>query len=165
MCTNPPPTQLAPNNSLPPSPSPKILLILSILLPSPITSTYPTIFLTFFCPTNTMSQPIVPLMPTCGDCVAPQFNPTKPHKLCQFFKGLKLQYTQSYVVDEEEMKGHALWFVDCNTMELWEILPEFTNMTTDELCSSGTAVYPFIFAFLSLSLHPDVLLVWITYVS
>ena len=27
------------------------------------------------------------------------------------------------------MKGHTLWFVDYNTMELWEILPEFTNMT------------------------------------
>ena len=28
-----------------------------------------------------------------------------------------------------EMKGHALWFVNCNTTGLWEILPEFTNMT------------------------------------
>ena len=27
------------------------------------------------------------------------------------------------------MKGHALWFVDCNTTELWEILPEFTDAT------------------------------------
>ena len=27
------------------------------------------------------------------------------------------------------MKGHALCFVDCNTADLWEILPKFTNMT------------------------------------
>ena len=27
------------------------------------------------------------------------------------------------------MKGHALWFVDCDTAELWEILPEFANAT------------------------------------
>ena len=27
------------------------------------------------------------------------------------------------------MKGHALRFVDCDTAELWEILPEFTDMT------------------------------------
>ena len=27
------------------------------------------------------------------------------------------------------MKGHALQFVSCNTMELWEILPEFTDVT------------------------------------
>ena len=25
------------------------------------------------------------------------------------------------------MKQHALWFVNCNTVELWEILPEFTD--------------------------------------
>ena len=28
------------------------------------------------------------------------------------------------------MKQHALRFVDCDTVELWEILPEFTDMTT-----------------------------------
>ena len=25
------------------------------------------------------------------------------------------------------MKQHALWFIDCDTVELWEILPEFPN--------------------------------------
>ena len=35
---------------------------------------------------------------------------------------------QSHVVDEEEMKQHALWFIDCDTMELWEILPKFTDV-------------------------------------
>ena len=28
---------------------------------------------------------------------------------------------------EAKMKKHALRFVDCDTMELWEILPEFAN--------------------------------------
>ena len=28
------------------------------------------------------------------------------------------------------MKQHALRFVDCDTMELWEILPEFADATT-----------------------------------
>ena len=27
------------------------------------------------------------------------------------------------------MKQHALWFVDCDTAELWEILPKFADMT------------------------------------
>ena len=27
------------------------------------------------------------------------------------------------------MKKHAVQFVDCNTVELWEILSEFTNNT------------------------------------
>ena len=30
------------------------------------------------------------------------------------------------------MKQHALWFIDCDTMELWEILPEFANMATSD---------------------------------
>ena len=28
------------------------------------------------------------------------------------------------------MKQHALWFVDCDTVELWEILPKFADVAT-----------------------------------
>ena len=76
-----------------------------------------------------MSQPVVPHMPTCGDHGSPQFDPKRLCELRRFFKDLKFHFTQSQVVDEEEMKQHALWFVDCNTTELWEILPEFTDVT------------------------------------
>ena len=75
-----------------------------------------------------MLQPVVPPMPTCGDHGSPQFNPEKPHKLCHLFEDLKFQFVQSHVVDEEEMKQHALQFVNCDTMELWEIVPEFADM-------------------------------------
>ena len=27
------------------------------------------------------------------------------------------------------MKGHTLWFIDCDTAGIWEILPEFTDAT------------------------------------
>ena len=77
-----------------------------------------------------MSQPVVPPMPMRGDHGLPQFDPKKPCKLCCFFKDLKFHFVRSHVVDKEEMKQHALWFVNCDTMELWEILPEFTNMAT-----------------------------------
>ena len=76
-----------------------------------------------------MSQSLVPLMPTHGERGAPQFNPAKPCRLHCFFDDLNFQFAQSEVVDEVERKGHALWFVDYNTMELWEILPEFANTT------------------------------------
>ena len=36
---------------------------------------------------------------------------------------------RSQVVDEEEMKQHALQFIDCDTAELWEILPKFADVT------------------------------------
>ena len=74
-----------------------------------------------------MSQPVVPPMPTCGDCGWPQFNPNKLHELCCFYEDLKFQFVRSHVVDKEEMKQHAPQFFDCDTVELWEILPEFAD--------------------------------------
>ena len=69
-------------------------------------------------------------MPARGDHGSPQFDPKKSHELCRFFEDLKFYFMRSQVVDKEEMKQHALWFIDCDTAELWEILPEFTNVTT-----------------------------------
>ena len=69
-------------------------------------------------------------MPARGERGAPQFDPTKPRRLCRFFDDLRFQFARSGVVDEAEMKGHALRFVNCDTAELWEILPEFADSTT-----------------------------------
>ena len=77
-----------------------------------------------------MSQPVVPYMPMHGDRGSPQFDPERLHELCCFFKDLKFHFVRSQVVDKEEMKQHALQFVDCDTMELWEILPKFADVTT-----------------------------------
>ena len=74
-----------------------------------------------------MSQPVVPHMPACGDRGSPQFDPERPCELCHFFEDLKFHFARSQVVDEEEMKQHALRFIDCDTVELWEILPEFAD--------------------------------------
>ena len=82
----------------------------------------------FICPNTTMSQPVVPLMPPCGDHGVLQFGPSKLHELRCFFEELKFQFMWSHVVDEEEMNKHALQFVDCNTMDLWEILPKFADV-------------------------------------
>ena len=55
-----------------------------------------------------MSQSLVPLMPARGECGGPQFDPTKPRGLCCFFNDLNFQFTQLEVVDEVEIKGHAV---------------------------------------------------------
>ena len=47
-----------------------------------------------------------------------------------FFDDLRFQFARLEVANEVEMKGHALRFVDCDTAELWEILPEFADSTT-----------------------------------
>ena len=76
-----------------------------------------------------MSQPVVPHMPARGDRGSPQFDPDRPRELRHFFEDLKFHFTRSQVVDKEEMKQHTLRFVDCDTAELWEILPEFADAT------------------------------------
>ena len=76
-----------------------------------------------------MSQSLLPPMPARGERGAPQFDPAKPRGLRRFFDDLQFQFARSGVVDEAEMKGHALRFVDCDTAELWEILPEFADLT------------------------------------
>ena len=80
-----------------------------------------------------MPQPVVPHMPTHGDCRLPQFNPEKPRELRCFFKDLKFHFARSHVVDEEEMKQQALQFINCDTAELWEILPEFADVAVKNL--------------------------------
>ena len=99
-------------------------------LPSLTQSIFPTIFLTITQPITMMSQPVVPHMPVCGDHGLPQFNPEKLCELHRFFEDLKFHFVQSHVVDKGEMKQHALQFIDCDTTELWEILPKFANVAT-----------------------------------
>ena len=65
----------------------------------------------------------------CGDRGSPKFDPERPHELRRFFEDLKFHFSRSQVVAKEEMKQHALRFVDCDTAELWEILPEFADAT------------------------------------
>ena len=76
-----------------------------------------------------MSQSLVSPMPARGERGGPQFDPAKRRGLRRFFDDLRFQFARSGVVDEAEMKGHALRFVDCDTAELWEILPEFADST------------------------------------
>ena len=54
---------------------------------------FPDNYPSFIQLTAPMSLSLVPLMPTHGECGAPQFNPTKPHELCHFFDDLRFQFT------------------------------------------------------------------------
>ena len=91
-----------------------------------------------------MSQPVVPPMPACGDRGAPAFDPSKPQELHRFFKELKFHFGRSNVVDDTTMKKHALRFADCDTAELWEILPEFsdTAKTYQDFVDAVYKLYP-----------------------
>ena len=83
-------------------------------------------------------------MPARGDRGAPQFDPTKPRELRRFFEELKFHFGRSHIVDETAMKKHAVRFVDCDTVELWEILPEFADATKSyqEFVDAVYKLYP-----------------------
>ena len=83
-------------------------------------------------------------MPARGDRGAPAFNPSKPRELRRFFEELKFHFGRSNVVDKATMKKHTLRFANCDTAELWEILPEFadTVKTYQDFVDAVYKLYP-----------------------
>jgi hypothetical protein len=66
-------------------------------------------------------------IPAHGHSTAPKFDPTKPHKLRQFFDKLELLFRVCNVTDSDLMKKYACIYVDINSAELWELLPQHTT--------------------------------------
>jgi hypothetical protein len=74
-----------------------------------------------------MAAPIP--MPACGDRIAPQFDLTHPRELRHYFSNLNFILGHAGVIDNTEMKQHAIRYVDIDTSELWEAMPEYLNHT------------------------------------
>ena len=68
-------------------------------------------------------------MPMHGDRAAPQFDPTKPRELHRFFDDLQYILNCAQVTSKNKMKHHTTRYVDIDTSELWETLPEFIDPT------------------------------------
>jgi len=83
-------------------------------------------------------------MPARGDRTAPQFDPTKPRELRRFFDDLEYILNRAQITSENEMKRHATRYVDIDTSELWETLPEFTDHTKtfEEFKTALQDLYP-----------------------
>jgi hypothetical protein len=64
-------------------------------------------------------------MPARGDRNAPQFDKTQPRELRCYFDDLKFLFGRAQVADNKEKKHHARRFVDVDTADLWESIPEF----------------------------------------
>jgi hypothetical protein len=74
-----------------------------------------------------MADPIP--MPARGDHTAPQFDPTHPQELHHYFSNLHFILRHARVTDNTEMKQYAIQYVDIDTSELWEAIPEYLNNT------------------------------------
>ena len=70
-------------------------------------------------------------MPMHSDRTTPQFNPTKPRELCRFFDNLQYILNCTQVTSKNEMKHHAIRYMDIDTSELWETYEEFKTMLQD----------------------------------
>jgi hypothetical protein len=82
-------------------------------------------------------------MPPRGHGSAPKFAPDVPKELQRYFKELELHFGPVQVVDDTEKKKHACRYVDIDTANLWEAIPEFDGTKTfDEFKTTIFKLYP-----------------------
>ena len=90
-----------------------------------------------------MSTPVI-AMPARGDRSAPKFDPKQPRELRRYFTDLNFHIGRAAAMTDEAKKSHACRFVDVDTSELWESLPEFTdqNSNFEAFIKAIYALYP-----------------------
>jgi hypothetical protein len=82
-------------------------------------------------------------MPPRGHSSAPEFTPDVPRELQCYFKELELLFGPAQVADDTEKKKHACRYVDINTTDLWEAIPEFdVTKIFDEFKTAIFKLYP-----------------------
>jgi hypothetical protein len=59
----------------------------------------------------------------------PHHSSTRPSPESRFFDDLEYILNRAQITSENEMKRHATRYVDIDTSDLWETLPEFTDHT------------------------------------
>jgi hypothetical protein len=64
-------------------------------------------------------------MPARGYATAPTFDPSQPWELRRYFNELEMLFQWCNITDSEEMKKHAYRYVNIDTSELWELIPEY----------------------------------------
>jgi hypothetical protein len=81
-------------------------------------------------------------MPPRGHGSAPKFTPDIPRELQCYFKKLELLFAPAQVVDDTKKKKHTCQYVDIDTADLWEAIPEFDGTKTfDEFKSTIFKLY------------------------
>jgi hypothetical protein len=82
-------------------------------------------------------------MPPRGHGSTPKFTPDVPRELQRYFKELELLFGPAQVVDDTEKKKHTCRYIDIDTADLWEAIPEFDGTKTfDKFKSAIFKLYP-----------------------
>jgi hypothetical protein len=66
-----------------------------------------------------------PLMPTHGHTTAPKFSPDQPCELHRYFKELEVLFGSCNITAEPDMKKHACRYLDIDTSDFWQSIPEY----------------------------------------
>jgi hypothetical protein len=69
-------------------------------------------------------------MPPQGHGSTPKFTPDVPRELQHYFKELELLFGLAQIVNNAEKKKHACRYIDIDTADLWEAIPEFDGTKT-----------------------------------
>jgi hypothetical protein len=66
-------------------------------------------------------------MPARGHSTALKFDPTQPCELHRYFDELDMLFAACSITNSDQMKRHACHYLDIDSAELWESVPEFTT--------------------------------------
>ncbi|EIM84042.1 uncharacterized protein STEHIDRAFT_61979 [Stereum hirsutum FP-91666 SS1] len=83
-------------------------------------------------------------MPARGDRTAPSFDKSNPRELRRYFAELDRHFTRASVQDDTAKKEHSCRYLDVDTAELWETLPEYKDplKSFDEFKKKVLELYP-----------------------
>jgi hypothetical protein len=83
------------------------------------------------------------VMPARGQSTAPKFNPSQPHELRRYFAELDMLFLTCNIDDHAEKKMYACRYLDIDSAELWETLPEYADAHTyGEFVTAVYLLYP-----------------------
>src|ERR1700691_2918769 len=72
-------------------------------------------------------KPLPITMPARCNPSAPHFDPHQPQELRRYIEDLAFYLAQSHIVDEQEKKRYACYYVDIGTEELWASILEYSD--------------------------------------
>jgi hypothetical protein len=82
-------------------------------------------------------------MPARGHSTAHTFDPTHPRELRRYFNELELLFSDSNITAPGIMKKHACHYLDIDTSELWESIPEYApSISFDDFRIAVHRLYP-----------------------
>jgi hypothetical protein len=96
--------------------------------PTSLTTTTPSLIISLPIMAGVPAVPALPSMPARGHSTAPTFTPDQPRVLRRYFDELEMLLSKCGITDDQEKKKYSRIYVDIDTLDLWESLPEHNAM-------------------------------------